>query len=97
MERPIYLTKEEAAHIMVLLSETPTLLERAEKLDYPVTEKELLNIVAKARQVSWDFIKSEQKQKVNANCDCSKHERKQAGDCPAGRWWWVCGNCGKKV
>lgn len=30
-------------------------------------------------------------------CNCEDYDRVEAGDCPAGRWWWVCKNCGKKV
>lgn len=28
---------------------------------------------------------------------CGSQERKEAGDCPAGHWWWVCAGCGAKV
>jgi hypothetical protein len=96
-EKPLYLTEDEAAHVLVLLSETPTLLARAEKIGHRVSERELLKIVEKARNVSWQFIQENLRRTDKQNCDCSKHERKQAGDCPAGRWWWECSNCGKKV
>lgn len=29
-------------------------------------------------------------------CTCPKESQVQAGDCPAGRWWWECSICGKK-
>jgi hypothetical protein len=27
---------------------------------------------------------------------CGSEERREEGDCPAGHWWWVCSNCGRK-
>ncbi len=70
-------------------------------MPFSVTEKQLIDIVDKARKVSWDFIQSEKLEKDTAfkiaTCNCSQHQRDVSGDCPAGKWWLVCANCGKKV
>lgn len=29
--------------------------------------------------------------------DCQHLNRREEGDCPAGKWWWVCADCGARL
>lgn len=33
----------------------------------------------------------------NACAKCGSTERREEGDCPAGRWWWCCVGCGARI
>jgi hypothetical protein len=110
-ERSINLTLDQASTLMVVLSETPTILARMKKISFPCTEQQLLEIVDKARKLCVDFHVAEKLEKPAVQQPLSKTVERESwrchhcggmtqtieGDCPAGRWGWTCGNCGKKV
>jgi hypothetical protein len=96
-KRAIWVTEKEASHLMVLLAETPTLLDRAKKIRHPVDEAELNAIQQKARSVCWDFLYEHKAEAFGKKvCECGNYRPHEEGDYPAGNWWTVCANCGRK-